>query len=82
MGNNIIYQLFRRPVNVTKKSGKCFKSGKKTNTAYGIAWNNLDHKKRLGFVFKEDDSIVNIDRCRIEGNLTVNDRKFQEYFCY
>lgn len=77
-----IYQLFRKSFKVTKKSGKPFKSGNKKNSVYGIAWNELDPKKRLGFVFKEDDSVVNIDKCRIEGNLTIKDREFQEYFCY
>lgn len=49
---------------VVKRSNKPFKSGDKINTATGIAINEEDPKKREGFTFEEDDSIVNCELCK------------------
>lgn len=48
---------------VKKKSGKPFKSGYKINTVIGIVKNERDPEKRDAYIFKEDDSIVNIEQC-------------------
>ncbi len=53
------------PFKVKKKSGKPFKSMLKINTAIGIAKNENDPNKKDAFIFKEDDSVVNVDMCEI-----------------
>lgn len=53
------------PIKVKKKSGKPFKSGKKINTAIGIVINEDDPKERKGYIFEEDNSVVNIEQCEI-----------------
>lgn len=46
---------------VRKESGKPFSSGSKTNTVKGIVSNPMT--ARLGFTFKEDDSVVDCSQC-------------------
>ena len=53
------------PIKVKKKSGKPFKSGKKINTAIGIVINEDDPKERKGYIFEEDNSVVNIEQCEV-----------------
>ena len=53
------------PIKVKKKSGKPFKSGKKINTAIGIVINEDDPKERQGYIFEEDNSVVNIEQCEV-----------------
>ena len=48
---------------VKKKSGKPFKSGRLINSVVGLCINELDPKKRMAYVFLEDDSCVNICLC-------------------
>lgn len=53
------------PIKVKKKSGKPFKSGRKINTAVGIVINEDDPKQRKGYIFEEDNSVVNIEQCEV-----------------
>lgn len=53
------------PFKVRKKSGKPFKSMLKVNTAIGTIKNENDPNKRDAFIFKEDDSVVNVDMCEL-----------------
>lgn len=55
------------PFKVRKKSGKPFKSMLKVNTAIGSVKNENDPDKKDAFIFKEDDSVVNVDMCEILG---------------
>lgn len=53
------------PFKVRKKSGKPFKSMLKVNTAIGTIKNENDPNKKDAFIFKEDDSVVNVDMCEL-----------------
>lgn len=55
------YKLINQKVQ--KISGKPFKSTLKINTVKGVVINQQDPKNRLAFIFYEDDSIVNTDKC-------------------
>lgn len=57
--------LLEFPFKVKKKSGKPFKSMLKVNTAIGTVKNEKDPNKKYAFIFKEDDSVVNVDMCEI-----------------
>ena len=57
--------LLEFPFKVKKKSGKPFKSMLKVNTAIGTIKNENDPNKKDAFIFKEDDSAVNVDMCEI-----------------
>lgn len=48
---------------VAKKSLKPFKSGMIINTVKGTCVNEDDPKRRMAYVFEEDNSIVNVDIC-------------------
>lgn len=52
-------------IKVKKKSGKPFKSGLKVNTVVNTIVNKKDPKRRVAYIFKEDNSIVNCDLCNI-----------------
>ena len=52
-------------IKVKKKSGKPFKSGLKVNTVVSTIVNKKDPKRRVAYIFKEDNSIVNCDLCNI-----------------
>lgn len=53
------------PFKVKKKSNKPFKSTLKVNTAIGSIKNENDPNKKDAFIFKEDNSVVNVDMCEI-----------------
>tara|TARA_Y100001951_G_C11294999_1_gene274907 strand:+ start:3405 stop:3593 length:189 start_codon:yes stop_codon:yes gene_type:complete len=48
---------------VRKCSNKPFKSGEKINTVKGLFFNNNSGK--MGFLFEEDDSVVDCFICRL-----------------
>lgn len=58
-------EILTFPFKVKKKSGKPFKSMLKVNTAIGSVKNENDPNKKDAFIFKEDDSVVNVDICEI-----------------
>lgn len=58
-------EILSFPFKVKKKSGKPFKSMLKVNTAIGAVKNENDPNKKDAFIFKEDDSVVNVDMCEI-----------------
>jgi len=58
-------EILTFPFKVKKKSGKPFKSMLKINTAVGTVKNENDPNKKDAFIFKEDNSVVNVDMCDI-----------------
>lgn len=58
-------EILSFPFKVKKKSGKPFKSMLKVNTAIGTVKNENDPDKKDAFIFKEDDSVVNVDICEL-----------------
>lgn len=58
-------EILSFPFKVKKKSGKPFKSMLKVNTVIGSVKNENDPNKKDAFIFKEDDSVVNVDMCEI-----------------
>lgn len=53
---------------VVKKSNKPFKSKNKIATISGFVINKTDPKQRIAANFKEDDSMVNLDKLKGYGS--------------